>query len=196
MTSRNINIALGAALLASLVINWRIRVPARAPGLEFAPNMARGLRSNAFDPSAVFADGAALRPPVPGTIPRGVVPLHYSASRADARRAGEELANPYSSADPDVVDRGEAVYRDFCTPCHGHDGKEAGPVVRRGYPRPPSLLRPLTRQMKDGEIFHIVTYGRGTMPSHASQVSRDDRWKVIVYVRALQQRTPMATGAP
>lgn len=195
MTRRTVNIGLGAALLASLVLNWRIRSPQTVPALEFAPNMARSERSNAFEPNASFADGATLRAPVPGTIPRGVVPLHYSASRSDARRAAEELANPYSPADREALRRGEAVYRDFCVPCHGADGKGQGPVVRRGYPRPPPLLRPLTRQMKDGELFHILTYGRGLMASYASQLSRDDRWKVIVYVRALQQQNPTGTVA-
>ncbi|MBI4477732.1 MAG: cytochrome c [Acidobacteria bacterium] len=177
-------------LLASIVLNWRVRVPASVPALEFAPNMARSVRSNAFERNASFGDGATLQSPVPGTIPRGVVPLHYSPSRPEARRAGEELINPYSPGDRAALARGASVYRDFCVPCHAGDGKGEGPVVARGYPRPPSLLRPQARQMKDGEIFHIITYGRGIMPAHASQVSRDDRWKAIAHVRALQVVRP------
>jgi mono/diheme cytochrome c family protein len=40
--------------------------------------------------------------------------------------------------------------------------------------------------MKDGQLFHILTYGQNNMPSYASQLSRDDRWNVILYVRAMQ----------
>ncbi|MBI3484584.1 MAG: cytochrome c, partial [Acidobacteria bacterium] len=42
--------------------------------------------------------------------------------------------------------------------------------------------------IKDGQIFHIVTYGQKNMASYATQVSRDDRWKVILYVRSLQKQ--------
>jgi mono/diheme cytochrome c family protein len=36
-------------------------------------------------------------------------------------------------------------------------------------------------------MFHILTYGQKNMPSYASQVSEDDRWKAILYVRSLQR---------
>lgn len=44
--------------------------------------------------------------------------------------------------------------------------------------------------MKDGQLFHILTYGQGNMPSYATQLSREDRWRVIVHVRSLQQTAP------
>jgi mono/diheme cytochrome c family protein len=50
--------------------------------------------------------------------------------------------------------------------------------------------------MKDGQIFHILTYGQNNMPSYAGQISRDDRWKVIAYVRSLQAQRAPAGGQP
>ena len=54
--------------------------------------------------------------------------------------------------------------------------------------------------MKDGQLFHILTYGQNNMPSYASQLSRDDRWNAILYVRTLQRAaappSPGAVGAP
>lgn len=35
-------------------------------------------------------------------------------------------------------------------------------------------------------MFHVLTYGQANMPSYASQVDREDRWRVIEYVRQLQ----------
>jgi hypothetical protein len=35
-------------------------------------------------------------------------------------------------------------------------------------------------------MFHVITMGRNNMPSHAAQVSADDRWKAILYIRKLQ----------
>jgi hypothetical protein len=43
-----------------------------------------------------------------------------------------------------------------------------------------------SKDMKDGQLFHILTYGQGNMPSYAAQLSQDDRWRVIVHVRSLQ----------
>lgn len=40
-------------------------------------------------------------------------------------------------------------------------------------------------------MFHILTYGQNNMPSYASQLSRQDRWNVIAYLRTLQ-----ATASP
>ena len=43
-------------------------------------------------------------------------------------------------------------------------------------------------QMKDGQLFHILTYGQGSMTSFAAQLTPDGRWDVINYVRRLQQQ--------
>ena len=146
--------------------------------------MVRSVAAKSFSPNAVFADGKTLQKPAPGTIPRGLLPLHYQATPEDARRAGEELANPFSSSDENALKQGATVYANFCVACHGLTRAGDGPVARRGYPPPPAAPPPI----KDGEMFHIVTYGRGNMPSHAAQLSREDRWKVTLFIRSLQQK--------
>jgi mono/diheme cytochrome c family protein len=57
--------------------------------------------------------------------------------------------------------------------------------------------------MKDGQLFHVLTYGQNNMPSYASQLSRDDRWNAILYVRTMQATatsvplpTPTAPSTP
>ena len=48
-------------------------------------------------------------------------------------------------------------------------------------------------KMKDGQLFHVLTYGQNNMPSYASQLSREDRWNAILYVRTMQAAaTPVA----
>jgi mono/diheme cytochrome c family protein len=44
--------------------------------------------------------------------------------------------------------------------------------------------------MKDGQMFHVLTYGQGNMPAFSSTLSRDDRWSVILHVRLLQGPSP------
>jgi mono/diheme cytochrome c family protein len=195
-----INLALGAALAASLALNWATVPNPAIQGLEFAPQMAHAPRSNAFAPNPAFADGRTLQRPEPGTIPRGLPPLHYTASAADAERAGVELHNPFASTDSAALARGATVFATFCQPCHGTGGRGDGLVAQRGFPPPPSLLADHAVAMPDGRMFHVLTYGQNNMASYASQISRADRWKAILHVRELQRAiaapaTPAAVTA-
>ncbi len=155
------------------------------PNFEIMPNMVHSIPYDAFAPGP---DGTRLPRPVAGTIPRGSLPLHYEATEEDATRAGEELTNPFSS-DDDVLAQGEHVFATFCTPCHGQNGVDPGLVVARGFPAPPPLTGGALIEKRDGEIFHALTHGKGNMPGHAAQISREDRWKVILYVRQMQQES-------
>ena len=44
---------------------------------------------------------------------------------------------------------------------------------------PSCMTSPFTRQMRDGQLFHLATYGRGAMPAHGAQIVVNDRWKVV-----------------
>jgi mono/diheme cytochrome c family protein len=183
-----VNAGLAAALVVSLGVNWYVRRPAAQPNMELAQRMARDPGFNTFDPNANFPNGMTLRTPVAGTIARGLPPLGFGPSVVEGVRAGNELVNPFSSDDGAALQRGGVVYSRYCELCHAADGKGAGPVSEHGFRAPPTLHRPFTRQMKDGQIFHLVTFGRGAMPGHAGQIPVNDRWKVVLHVRHLQQR--------
>jgi mono/diheme cytochrome c family protein len=60
-------------------------------------------------------------------------------------------------------------------------------VTKQGVPPPPSLLAERALRMADGQMYHIITFGQGNMAAYASQVEREDRWRVINYVRELQK---------
>lgn len=83
--------------------------------------------------------------------------------------------------------RGAYLFANFCQTCHGATGAGDGPVTKRGMPPPPSLLAEKALQMKDGQMFHVQTYGQGNMASYASQVSAEDRWLAIMHIRTLQE---------
>lgn len=160
------------------------------PNLRFLPEMVNSVPYDAFDESPVFDDGMTLRPPVPGTISRGYMPLGFGPGDEEAQRAGRELENPLAASAPvstsAVLERGARVYLAFCQVCHGEGGAGDGPVTTRGFPPPPSLLADNARAMADGRLFHIVTFGQGNMPAYAAQIAPDDRWKVVLFVRSLQ----------
>lgn len=198
-----INGILLIALLASLGAVWSLRPDPARPNHEIFPEMVRTQRYNAFAANPNFADGKTLQVPVAGTIARGQLPLHYAATPAEALRAAEELKTPYGAPDAAVQARGAFVFTNFCQVCHGSAGRGDGPVPMRGYPAPPSLLAEHALKMKDGQMFHILSYGQNNMPSYAGQLSREDRWKAITYVRGLQAKAlkevasaPAAVPAP
>lgn len=182
-----LNIALAVLLGVMAVAAVLVRPEPERTNFEFIPQMAHSPRANAYAASSVFPDGATLHNPESHTIARGFMPLHYEATPQDALRAGEELRNPFRATDLRAAQRGAKVFRSYCTPCHGADGTGNGLVAQRGYPPPPSLLADHAKAMKDGQIFHVLTYGQNNMPNYASQLTREDRWNVIVHVRALQQ---------
>jgi mono/diheme cytochrome c family protein len=133
----------------------------------------------------VLPNGMTNQPPVPGTIPRGYRPFHYGLGAEEALRAGNELKNPFQPTEENLV-RGQHVFNNYCVVCHGATGAGDGPLIPK-YPNPPAYNTEKSKALADGNMFHVITLGRNNMPSHAAQVSSDDRWKVILYIRRLQQ---------
>lgn len=181
-----VNGLLFLALVAMLSLHWVMGADPAKRNVEVLPDMVASVPYDAFARNPNFADGKTLREPVPGTVIRGYLPLHYAATPADALRAGRELASPLAG-NKGAAARGAVVFASFCETCHGPAGAGDGRVAQRGFPAPPSLLAPHAIQMPDGQMFHVLTYGQGNMPSYASQVERIDRWAVIEYVRTLQR---------
>src|SRR5260370_30632468 len=112
----------------------------------------------------------------------------------------QDAGAPVSAAYPDDVetfpfpmtreglDRGQEGYNIYCSVCHGMTGNGDGMVARRGFnkPAPASYHQDRLRQAPVGHFFDVMTNGWGAMPSYASQISVEDRWKIIAYIRALQ----------
>jgi len=191
-------VILNAFLLVMLIVSvgasWLLTLNPARPNFEFLPQMAHAPRYNAFSPNPNFQNGATLQRPEPGTVPRELMPLHYEATPQDALRAGEELQSPVAPENQRARDRGAVVFANYCAVCHGATGAGNGPVAQRGYPPPPSLLAEHAQKMKDGQLFHILSYGQNNMPSYASQLSREDRWSAILHVRTLQRAVAPASG--
>jgi mono/diheme cytochrome c family protein len=192
MRARTLNVAQALAFVASFGVMWASRRDVHQPNVEYFPDMAHSPRYDAFEPNPVFADGKTLQAPPPGTIARGLMPVRYEATAADAQRAGRELTSPLAADDAAALARGRQLYETFCVPCHGTGGRGDGPVVKRGVPPPASLVAGRAPTLPDGHLFHILTYGQNNMASYAAQIDREDRWRVILYVRSLQARVAAA----
>jgi mono/diheme cytochrome c family protein len=133
-------------------------------------------------PSELFKDGIGMRPPVEGTVARGFLPYPFKGKPDEA---GRYLVNPLLPT-KDVLDRGKARFLTYCSPCHGNFAR-GDSRLRGQFPNPPTLHSDKVRNWPDGNIFHVMTEGQNVMPSYASQISRDDRWAIVHYVRVLQR---------
>jgi mono/diheme cytochrome c family protein len=158
------------------------------PHYDFLPEaqMTYAVAYDSFSPNPNFPDGLTLRAPPAGTVARGHLPLHDQPTLEDALRAGQELKNPFTEVDARRLKRGGDVFENVCQVCHGPIGEGNGPVTQHGFPLAASLLADRAVRMRDGQMFHIVTYGQAKMPALAAQLSPEDRWCAILHVRMLQ----------
>ena len=185
-----LNIILFLAVLALVVANFALRPNVMRLNYEFLPQMAHAPRYNAFAPNPNFFDGKTLQAPPQGTIPRGYRPLHYDSTPEDALRAAEQVKSRIDLNSRHARERGSVVFANYCAVCHGVGGAGNGTITQRGFPPPPSLLAGHAINMQDGQMFHVLTFGQNNMPSYASQISREDRWNAIAYLRTLQAQVP------
>lgn len=183
------NILLASALLGVIAAILAVGSSGRERNWEFLPNMVWSPAYDAYAANPHLPGGSTFQTPVPGTVSREVAPLHYEATEAGAALAGKELQNPYKPDDPAVLDRGALVFQNYCVACHGPGGQGDGPVAQRGYPPPLSLVTGNSRTMPDGELFHVITYGRRSMPPHGALLDAEDRWKAILHIRGLQSKS-------
>jgi mono/diheme cytochrome c family protein len=131
----------------------------------------------------VFTNGSATRKPVAGTVAVGKKP--YPLSK-DQKAESKALVNPitYSKAN---MKEGKAYFEIFCDHCHGVKGDGNGPMIQIDvYPAQPPSFMGAAKDLTAGEIYHTIYYGKGVMGSHASQISEDKRWKIVLYVQSLQ----------
>ncbi len=167
----------------------------------------------AYRENSFFKDGTGSRPLVEGTVPRGYLRedrafyFGKKLNAADFRTEQQPLrpptqasANSAAGLYPDDVDtipmkitkedldRGQERYDIYCSVCHGATGFGDGMVARRGFnrPSPANYHQDRLRQAPVGHFFDVMTNGWGAMPSYAQQVSVEDRWRIVAYIRALQ----------
>jgi mono/diheme cytochrome c family protein len=139
----------------------------------------------AYEASAFFADGRAMRPRVPGTVARGE--REHDAHFLEGRTGGELAATFPLEVTRATLLRGRERYDVYCAPCHDRAGTGEGIVVKRGLKRPPSLHIERLRSAPPGYVFDVISRGFGSMSDLAERVPPADRWAITAYVRALQR---------
>jgi mono/diheme cytochrome c family protein len=134
--------------------------------------------------SDFYADLRSARMPVEGTVARGQ--LHedtYFYTGKIGNNPGDYMPFPVTA---DTLARGRERYNIYCAPCHSRIGDGNGMIVQRGFKKPPSYHSARLRQAPLGYLFDVMTNGFGAMPDYAAQISPQDRWNIVAYIKALQ----------
>ena len=163
-------------------------------GLEFARNMYDPIAYNYDQPNKNFANGQTAQLPPTGTMPVGYDKMEeYPNTPEGYAAASASLKNPFPVTQQNLV-QGKALYKNMCSHCHGVEGKGDGEIVKlEKFPPPPSYSTGNSsrggamKDLTDGKIFHTITYGLNRMGPHRSQLSPDERWKIVMYVHELQK---------
>jgi hypothetical protein len=160
--------------------------PSERPPIHLNPNMDDQEKYQAYESSKFFADGSAMRTPPLGTVAQSVL-LDDREYTTGFDADSMAIAHAPITATMPVLKRGEERFNIYCSPCHGRVGNGRGIMVTRGYPPPPSFHQDRIRDLPDGQIFAVISHGLRNMPSYRHQVPVADRWKIILYLRALQR---------
>ncbi len=152
------------------------------------PGMKRQPKPKPQGESRFFADGRADRPLPAGVVARG--PLRND----DSLYAGKSADGAWVRGFPVEVNdrlmaRGKERYTIYCAPCHGAVGDGNGITKQYGMGATPSYHDDRLRQMSEGEIYNTITHGTANqnMQPYADKLVPEDRWAVVLYVRALQR---------
>jgi mono/diheme cytochrome c family protein len=129
----------------------------------------------------LFEDERGMRPPVEGTVAQGFIPYAYMG----IDEPQEYLSNPVLPSIENLK-LGQKKYLTYCSPCHGNFG-DGDSRLKGQFPNPPSLHSQRIRSFEDGRFYHIITNGKNIMPSYAAQISREERWTIVNYIRVLQK---------
>ncbi len=154
-------------------------------------DMSDGQRLKPLEESRFYADRLSSRPLPEGTVARGHL-------RDDELLYEGKISGRFADVFPmnvtkSLLQRGQAQYNTFCSPCHGRLGDGMGMIVMRGFPQPNSFHSDSVRMRPVGYYVDVTTNGFGRMYSYASSVPIEDRWAIAAYIRALQvsQRMPL-----
>jgi mono/diheme cytochrome c family protein len=158
----------------------------RRPPIELFADMNRQPKLRPQTPDAYFADGKSSRLPIAGTIARE--DRYEDLPVNTGRKTG--MTNFVETLPVEVtaklMARGQQRFTINCSPCHGPQADGNGITKKYGMPTVANLHDKRIVEMTDGEIFNTITYGKNLMGPYGPNVTVEDRWAIIAYLRALQ----------
>ncbi|WP_457287425.1 c-type cytochrome [Pedobacter sp. UYP24] len=168
----------------------------QSTGLEYARNMYDPIAYNPDQANKNFANGQTAQTPPANTSPVGFIETDtYPNNKEGYEAAGVSLVNGLPVTEKNLLE-GQHLFVVMCGPCHGELGNGQGHLVKiEKFSGVPSFIDPEKTSSRGGrmvdltagKIYHTIKYGLNMMGSYASQLSPEERWKVVMYVQQLQK---------
>jgi len=169
----------------------------RKTSLYIFPDMEWQLKLRPQKENGFFTNGLSSQLPVPGTIARSV-PIQTSSGAVfpfeiapvnTGRTTGTTnfVENNPMPITTTLLKRGQQRFTINCSPCHGATADGNGITKKLGAMAVVANLHDKRIvEMPDGELFYVITNGRNNMGAYGPNVTVEDRWAIIAYLRALQ----------
>jgi len=181
-------LARGVVLAAALALSGCARgCTSSRPPIHPNPSMYNQPKVLPQTSSTFFYDGSAMRPPVPGTIAIGEL-KEDEAFFTGKGKDGQFVATIPGAVDEARLERGRQRYAIYCQPCHDARGEGKGILFQRGSIPTASFHQEAILKYPDGQLFDVITNGKGLMPSYRWPIPPADRWAIIAHVKELQRK--------
>ena len=157
------------------------------PNYQYMPNMYEPVSYGTYSQADVFNGGKEGQLPAEGAINRGLEVYEYpDTPEALLAVKAANLKSPLGLLSEKDVEKSKVLYGIYCAICHGDKGDGQGKLVTQGkFLGVPNYK---DREINEGSIFHVGTYGLNLMGSHANQLSKKERWMVATYVMELKSK--------
>ena len=188
------------------ILGFRGQTTTKTP-IEVFPDMDRQARYKPQAENAFFADGRNDRPVPAGTVARGNYHNQLEVFSADFEdtHLGDSAYTYGKNPDGSFVDsipveitnqfmaQGQEKYEIFCAVCHGAAGDGNGVTKPYGV-LAANYHDDRLRGESDGYLFDVISNGKGLMYGLKDRITPEERWAIVLYVRALQlsQNAPAA----
>ena len=156
------------------------------PGYSFFNDMEKSQAYETYSENPYLPGNKMMVGPVEGTVHTEEHAYHFVKTPEDELKAAS-LENPLKN--DFKPERAKMVYDRFCLVCHGENGDGQGILfTSQKYPIPPASYHTERALNKtDGQLFHNIRAGFGVMGAHGAQISVEDTWQLVNYIRHLQE---------
>lgn len=181
------------------VLGFRGSISTKPP-LEVFPDMDRQARYKPQAENEFFADGRNDRPVPAGTVARGNYFNQQEVFSEDFEDTilgdttfleGKNADGSFVKKLPievsyELIEQGKEKYDIFCAVCHGAAGDGNGVTKPYGV-LAANYHDERLRNETDGYLFDVITNGKGLMLPFNDRITPEERWAIVLYVRALQK---------
>lgn len=158
------------------------------PGWSYFNDMEESQAFETYSKNPYLPSGITMAGPVEGTVAIHEYAYRFVKTPEDELKAAS-LINPF--ADRFDKEHASEIFGIYCMNCHGELGDGKGFLfTSKKYPYPPANYHGDRAMAKtDGQLFHNIRAGFGVMGAHGSQLSVEDSWHLVSYIRFLQSQT-------